>query len=91
MQLLFLFFLVGYPALQILTFMRSKGGGRWRVASIACLIPALPFYLWTLWTVLTPQPSGDLSGILILLLAPVTLIYLVALAWMQSADDKHQG
>ncbi len=86
MQLLFFVFLLGYPILQTFTLLRSKGG--WRVASILCLIPSLPFYLWTLWKVFTPQSSGDLSGILIVMVAPWPLIYLALLAVLQSAANK---
>ncbi|MFN0021303.1 MAG: hypothetical protein ACKVP0_23890 [Pirellulaceae bacterium] len=78
MAIFFLAYVFGYPALQLWTLVRCSGG--WRIASIACLLPMAPFYCWALFKVFGPKTHGDLSGILILLIAPWPLLYLATLA-----------
>ena len=78
MAIFFLAYVFGYPALQTFTLWRCAGG--WKIASIVCLVPMAPFYCWALYKVFGPQVNGDLSGILILLIAPWPLLYLATLA-----------
>ena len=78
MAIFFLAYVFGYPALQIFTLLRCAGA--WKIASVFCLVPMAPFYLWTLYKVFGPQTNGDLSGIFIFLIAPWPLLYLAVLA-----------
>jgi hypothetical protein len=78
MAIFFLAYVFGYPALQLETLLRCRGA--WRTASILCLVPMAPFYAWALYKVFGPQVNGDLSGLLILLVAPLPLVYLTVLA-----------
>jgi hypothetical protein len=78
MALLFGAYVIGYPLLQIWTLLRCRGS--WRAAALAGLVIWGPFYLWALYKVFTPQPNGDLSGLLILLGVPLTLLHLGVVA-----------
>ncbi len=75
-----------YPVLQAWTIWRCRGG--WRTASLLCLVPMGPFYLWSLYKILIPQPSGDLSGMLIMFVAPWPILYLIVLALVSEASRK---
>lgn len=70
-------FLYGYPLLQLWTLLRCRGW--WRVCSLLCLIPTVPFYATTLRDFLFPQ-SGSLWGLLVLVFGPVPVVYLTVLA-----------
>lgn len=48
--------------------------------SILCLIIAGPFYLWSVFRLLNPSPSGDLSPLLISFVPPWPLLYLETIA-----------
>lgn len=75
-----------YPFLQAWTLWRCRGG--WRTASLLCLVPMGPFYLWSLYKIIMPQPSGDLSGLLIMVVAPWPILYLIVLTLMSEANRK---
>jgi hypothetical protein len=47
---------------------------------MAGLVLLGPFYFWALYKVFGPQEHGDLSGILILLLGPLAVLYLGVVA-----------
>jgi hypothetical protein len=82
-------YVVMHPVLQLWALLSCRRG--WRVAAVAGLLVLGPFYLWALYKVFGPQTgAGDLSGLLILPLAPFSLIYLgiVGAAGARERADK---
>jgi hypothetical protein len=83
MGILFVVYLLLHPVLQVWSLLRNRGG--WRIASWVGLVLLGPFYFWAVYKVFGPHSSGDLSGILIFVMAPFALLYLAIVTVAGSA------
>ena len=70
-------FIFVYPLLQLWTLVRCRDW--WRAASVFCLIPAVPFYIWSVQDFLHPQ-DASLLALFVAGIGLLPLLYLTVIA-----------
>jgi hypothetical protein len=71
-------FIFGYPILQLWTLFRFHGW--WRAFSIFCLIPTVPFYVWSVKDLVAPETQASLGSLGVAFIGPVPMLYLTFMA-----------
>jgi hypothetical protein len=71
-------FVFGYPILQLWTLVGCRGW--WRAFGVFCLVPAVPFYAWSLNAVFAPSSPASLAEIIIAPVGGIFMLYLALVA-----------
>lgn len=86
---LFWVYVVGYPLMVLWTVVRGRDAVR--MVAVAAALFGVPFWAWSLWRVFGPSGSGDVSGILVLLIAPWFLLVQGILTFVVFFQENRSG